>query len=132
MRFRSVPGLLIAGVILLLALPSFATFYTDWLWFGEVGYQSVFLRRLNAQAIVFGITFVAVFIALVLNLRVARRTRNRADIGLVARGAAHADPSAHRPRHRRRRPHHRARGPAAGVAGHLDRGRTGRRDGALS
>jgi uncharacterized membrane protein (UPF0182 family) len=79
---RGLPGLLLAGVILLLALPSMAGFYTDWLWFQELGYGQVFLRKLNAQAMVFLGTFLAVFLALVVNLRVAQRTLTRPHIVL--------------------------------------------------
>ena len=82
MRLRSVPGLFLLGLILLLALPSIATFYTDWLWFTELGYERVFLRKLNAQAIVFGVTFVVVFVALMVNLRLAQRTLLRPHIVL--------------------------------------------------
>src|SRR5262245_53847690 len=82
MRLRSVPGLLLLGLILLLALPSIATFYTDWLWFEELGYEQVFFRKLNAQAIIFAATFVVVFIALMINLRLAQRTLNRPHIVL--------------------------------------------------
>ncbi|HKE83101.1 MAG TPA: UPF0182 family protein, partial [Vicinamibacterales bacterium] len=43
----------IAVVVLLLALtaPTLLSFYTDWLWFGEVGYQSVFLTMIRAQGL---------------------------------------------------------------------------------
>ncbi|HJS74946.1 MAG TPA: UPF0182 family protein, partial [Vicinamibacteria bacterium] len=42
-------GLLLA-LLLIFALPALVRFYVDWLWFGEVGYQSVFLRTLTARA----------------------------------------------------------------------------------
>jgi uncharacterized membrane protein (UPF0182 family) len=80
MRWRGLPGLLVVAAILLLALPSFATFYTDWLWFTELGYEAVFLRKLNAQAIIFGVAFVAVFVALAVNLRIARQSLQRPHI----------------------------------------------------
>jgi uncharacterized membrane protein (UPF0182 family) len=82
MRLRSVPGLFLLGLILLLALPSIATFYTDWLWFAELGYEQVFFSKLNAQAIIFGATFVVVFLGLIVNLRLAQRTLNRPHIVL--------------------------------------------------
>ena len=31
-------------------VPSSVEFYTDWLWFGEVGYQHVFLRALSIKS----------------------------------------------------------------------------------
>ena len=82
MRLRGVPGLLLIGAILLLALPSIAAFYTDWLWFQELGYDRVFLRKLNAQAIVFAITFAIIFAVLYVNLRIARSTLRRPHIVL--------------------------------------------------
>jgi hypothetical protein len=45
------PGLLLLLVVFLFTVvPSAVDFYTDWLWFGETGYQGVFLTRLRAQA----------------------------------------------------------------------------------
>ena len=38
-----------AFVIVVVGLPAAVTFYTDWLWFGETGYQDVFVRKLTAQ-----------------------------------------------------------------------------------
>jgi len=63
-------------VIVVLALlflggPSLIRFYTDWLWFGEVGYQQVFTTILRSQASLFTITFVAAVLWLVFNLRLA-------------------------------------------------------------
>ena len=40
---------LLAAAVLLFLLPSFATVYTDWLWFLEVGHEQVFLRTLNTR-----------------------------------------------------------------------------------
>jgi len=70
-------GLLILGllaIVLLVAVASSAGVYTDWLWFQETGYRSVFLRTLNAEALVFAATFVAVFLFLYVNVRIARST----------------------------------------------------------
>jgi hypothetical protein len=82
MRFRGLPSLILLAVVLLLVLPSAIAYYTDWLWFEEVGYQAVFLRTLNAQAVVFAATFSAVFLFLYLNLRLARRALTRPHIVL--------------------------------------------------
>src|SRR5262249_43929450 len=49
MRVRALP-LLVAALVLLLALPSLVDFYTDWLWFAELGYQHVFLRVLSTRS----------------------------------------------------------------------------------
>lgn len=74
MRLRGFPGALIAGAILLLVVPSAMVFYTDWLWFIELGYEGLFTRKLNAQARVFVLTFAAAFLFLYVNLALARRT----------------------------------------------------------
>lgn len=73
MRLRGLPGLLLLTATLLFVLPSMVGYYTDWLWFRELGYEGVFLRTLNAQTAVFGGTFAAVYLFLFLNLRYARR-----------------------------------------------------------
>ena len=39
-----------AFIMLAVLLPAAITFYTDWLWFGETGYQDVFLTRLSAAS----------------------------------------------------------------------------------
>jgi uncharacterized protein len=82
MNFRGFPGLVVLAVLLMLVVPSSVAYYTDWLWFGEVGYQHIFLRTLRAQLMVFAATFAAVFLFLYLNLRIARRTLNRPHIVL--------------------------------------------------
>src|SRR6187402_2681201 len=55
------------------AVPAIATFYTDWLWFKELGYEQVFLRSLSAQSLVTSISGVIVFALLAGNLRLALR-----------------------------------------------------------
>jgi uncharacterized membrane protein (UPF0182 family) len=65
--------LLVLGVVaaLFLAAPSAVSFYTDWLWFRETGYQQVFLTILRAQALLFVVTFAVTAVWLTFNLRVA-------------------------------------------------------------
>jgi hypothetical protein len=72
--------LALLGVGLLLVVPSAAVYYTDWLWFQELGYEQVFLRGLNAQFVVFVAAFTIAFLFLYLNFRVARRTLRRPQI----------------------------------------------------
>jgi uncharacterized membrane protein (UPF0182 family) len=77
--------------VLLFVVPSAVAFYTDWLWFHELGYQRIFLRTLNAQGTAFVITFLVVFLFLHLNLRIARRRagdRPRVVLGTGADGRA--------------------------------------------
>ncbi len=62
---------LVVAVMLFMAGPALVRFYTDWLWFGEVGYQQVFLTMLRSQGTLFTAVFVTSVLWLVLNLRVA-------------------------------------------------------------
>ena len=62
---------LLAVLLLIFGGPSLVRFYTDWLWFGEVGYQSVFITMLRSQGTLFTIAFVAAFAWLALNFRTA-------------------------------------------------------------
>jgi uncharacterized protein len=59
---------------LAVVLPAAVTFYTDWLWFGETGYQEVFVRMLTAQGLLGGAAALAAFSFLLFNLRIAMRT----------------------------------------------------------
>jgi uncharacterized membrane protein (UPF0182 family) len=85
MRRPSLPGLLFLGVALLFLIPSSVTYYTDWLWFRELGYEHVFVRTLNAQLMVFVAAFAIAFLFLFFNLRIARRGINRSHV-VVGRG----------------------------------------------
>ena len=57
--------------LLFLGGPSLVRFYTDWLWFGEVGYQQVFTAIVRSEATLFTIAFVVSVAWLVFNLRLA-------------------------------------------------------------
>jgi uncharacterized membrane protein (UPF0182 family) len=63
--------IIVVLALLFLGGPSLVRFYTDWLWFGEVGYQGVFLTIVRSQASLFTITFVIAVLWLVFNLRLA-------------------------------------------------------------
>ena len=69
--------LLGAALVLFTGVPSFAEFYTDWLWYEELGYEQVFLKSLSAQATtgmaVGGVVFVILWFNLRLSLRLLRR-----------------------------------------------------------
>lgn len=87
MRIRGFPGLFVVAAVLFFLLPSAIAYYTDWLWFREVGYTSVFLRTLNAQGAVFVATFALVYLFLYFNLRIARqKTASRPRIVLGTGG----------------------------------------------
>ena len=70
-RSRLLPLAIVVVPALLVAVPGLVDVYTDWLWFGETGYQSVFLRSLSAQGTL-GTAALAIVLAwLLLNLRPA-------------------------------------------------------------
>ena len=70
-------ALIVVALVLFIGLPRFAEIYTEWLWFGEVGFQGVFLKSLVTKAVL-GITvFAAAFALLFANLRLAVRGPER-------------------------------------------------------
>ena len=64
--------------LLVLFVPASVEFYTDWLWFGETGYQSVFLKQLTEQFFVGAVAAAFALGVLFINIRLALR-------GFVAR-----------------------------------------------
>jgi uncharacterized membrane protein (UPF0182 family) len=72
---RPVRALVLVGLALLFfGGPSLVRFYTDWLWFGEVGYQQVFSKIVRSEASLFTMAFVVSVLWLVVNFRIALRT----------------------------------------------------------
>jgi hypothetical protein len=71
---RTIIAVVVAAVVVALALSGrLLGFYVDWLWFGEVGYRSVFWTRFWAQVLL-GLAAAAVFFVIVaVNVEVARR-----------------------------------------------------------
>ena len=61
------------AILLFVALPSLADLYTEWLWFGEVGYQNVFLKSLVTKGLVGSIAFALALFFMYTNLRSAVR-----------------------------------------------------------
>jgi uncharacterized membrane protein (UPF0182 family) len=61
--------------LIVIVLVSAAGIYTDWLWFGQAGYQSVFLTQILAQVIMFAIAFVVMSLVTFLSLMLAWRSR---------------------------------------------------------
>src|SRR5262245_24012498 len=76
MPIRRIP-LLLALVFLATSIPATAEFYTDWLWFQEVGYLPVFVRQLSARGTIGIVTAAIVLLFLWLNLRLALRSLRR-------------------------------------------------------
>jgi len=65
------------ALFLLISLPSFAEIYTEWLWFGEVGFQPLFLKSLATKILLGVSVFIASFGFLFANLRMALRGQSR-------------------------------------------------------
>ena len=64
----------VALIAVTTVVPGLAEFYTDWLWFKEVGFEQVFLRSLTARSTVTAVTWFVVFLVLWANLIVVFRS----------------------------------------------------------
>src|SRR5919106_2869463 len=72
---RPPPVVILVVVFVLLGLVAqLIPLYTDWLWFGEVGYSQVFLSILSLRGGLFTAMLIAVLIFLWANLTFAART----------------------------------------------------------
>src|SRR4030066_2485123 len=66
-------------LVLLFILPKLIGFFTDWLWFGEVGYTQVFTTRLITQLLLGVSVATAAFFFIYTNLQIAvRATKDKA------------------------------------------------------
>ena len=63
--------ILALAALLFFGLPSLVGLYTDWLWFGETGYQQVFATALGWRLLLGAAAFVFAFGWLLVNFRVA-------------------------------------------------------------
>ena len=61
-------------LLLIFAVPSGIRFGTNWLWFSEIGFQSVLLTELTTKLVLFAVVASIAFAVLWLNLRRARRS----------------------------------------------------------
>ncbi len=84
MRVSRLIGFAVVGLVLL-AGPQAVRLYTDWLWFGEVGYQSVFSTIWGAQSLLFVATFVMSVAWLGVNIRVALASMGERRLTFVTR-----------------------------------------------
>ena len=64
-------------LLLIISLPSFAEIYTEWLWFGETGFQPIFLKSLTTKALLGVVAFLFAFTFLFTNFRLAVRGPDR-------------------------------------------------------
>lgn len=74
-RSRILIGVALAVVVLLLVGPRLIDAYVDWLWFGELGYRSVFTTVLVTRVVVFLVAGVLVGAIVFAGLALAYRTR---------------------------------------------------------
>src|SRR5688572_83940 len=74
-----------AALLAIFVLPAAITFYTDWLWFGETGYQQVFVGTLKAQSQLGAAALGLAFVVLFANVLIALRTLAPRDWVLVTR-----------------------------------------------
>jgi uncharacterized protein len=63
-------------LVVFVALPSIVDLLADWLWFGELGYRSVFVRSLTAQGTLGSTVTALALLWLGVNMRVATRATN--------------------------------------------------------
>src|SRR5438552_3304192 len=82
-------GLLAAGFFVFFVMPALAGFATDWLWYDEIRFESVFLTSLIARGLLFVVTGVVAFAFLYGNIRWSRQRAGRVPTLYVNRvGAA--------------------------------------------
>ncbi|KLO33536.1 UPF0182 family protein [Mycobacterium haemophilum] len=74
-RSRTLIMVALGVIVLLLAGPRLVDAYVDWLWFGELGYRSVFSTVLVTRLVVFGVAGLVVGGIVFAGLAVAYRTR---------------------------------------------------------
>lgn len=76
-RRRVSPVSVAVGILaaILFALLSAAGIYTDWLWFDQLGYETVFINQIVGQLIAFAVGFAIMAIVVAIGLMLAWRTR---------------------------------------------------------
>lgn len=74
-RSRIWIGVGVAAVLLLLIGPRFIDTYVDWLWFGELGYRSVFTTQIVTRLVIFLVVAVVIGAVVFGALALAYRTR---------------------------------------------------------
>src|SRR3989344_4035864 len=71
-------------LVLVFILPKLIGFFTDWLWFGEVGYTQVFTTRLVTQLLIGASVAIFAFFFIYVNLQIAvRGTKDKAIKGTL-------------------------------------------------
>lgn len=89
MRFAIRLLLVLLLIVLFILAPTLARWYTDWLWFGELGYRGVFwvplLSRIGVTLVVGGLLFLLLYLNVLPLLR-GRRPPDLIEIGRGGRG----------------------------------------------
>ncbi len=81
--------ILLAAGLLLVGGSSLIRLYIDWLWFGEVGYQQIFVRTFSARALLGGAVFLFAFAVLLANVRLAQRPLRRREFTIMTAQGPH-------------------------------------------
>src|SRR5688572_3648677 len=71
---RTVRLVAVSVLVLLFAVPPGIRFGTNWLWFTEIGFESVLVKEITTKVTLFAIVGTVAFLVLWLNLRRARRS----------------------------------------------------------
>jgi uncharacterized membrane protein (UPF0182 family) len=74
------------GFLAIVVIPWLAGFATDWLWYNEIHFQSVFLTSLVARVLLFVVTCAVAFAFLYGNMRLARRGSSGPPVLYLNRG----------------------------------------------
>lgn len=74
-RSRVLIAVALAAVVLLLLGPRFIDTYVDWLWFGELGYRSVFTTQIVTRLVIFFVVAILLGAVVFAALALAYRTR---------------------------------------------------------
>jgi uncharacterized membrane protein (UPF0182 family) len=80
--------ILLILVVLLWAGPTTLAFYTDWLWFSDLGFSGVFRTRFLTQAVLFVLGGLVSAVAILGSARLARRLADRAAGSIEMPGSA--------------------------------------------
>jgi uncharacterized membrane protein (UPF0182 family) len=79
------PLILAALALVFFVLPSMSSFFVDWLWFGEVGYQGVYFTTLSSKSVVGLAAFLISFVWIAAHLRHALNAASAAPASFTTR-----------------------------------------------
>ncbi len=80
---RSRASILFGLLILIYVVPALIEFYTDWIWFVQVGYLEVVLRSITARLALGSIAFVLAFGFLAANFNLAKGSLRRREFRIM-------------------------------------------------